>query len=43
MIIIIKNAVTGGIIGSATNTIEAKKIAEKSFQPYRYEVKEVKM
>ena len=33
-----RSTVTGGIIGAATNTIEAKKIAEQSYQPYIYEV-----
>ena len=42
MIIIIKNAVTGGIIGAAQTLSEAKKIVEAKSQPYIYEVKEVK-
>ena len=38
MIIVIKNAVTGGIIGVAQNISEAKNIVEHKAQPYIYEV-----
>lgn len=41
MIIIVKNAITGGIIGIAHSTTEAMSIAERKSQPYIFEVKEV--
>ena len=41
MIIIIKNAITGGTIGVANSTSEAVKIAEGKSQPYIFEVREV--
>ena len=39
MLIIIKNAITNGIIGIAKNTKEAVIIAESKLQPYIFEIK----
>lgn len=41
MKIIIKDAITGSIIGTATTVIEAVEIGEKSGRLYTYEVKGV--
>ena len=41
MIIIVKNAITGGIIGIARSETEAVSIAEQKSQPYIFEVKEI--
>lgn len=40
MIIVVKNAITGGIIGVAHSAREAIIIAEQKRQPYIFEVKE---
>ena len=38
MVVVIKNAITGCIIGIAKNTDEAVRIAESKSQPYVFEV-----
>lgn len=40
MLIVVKNALTGNIIGVAHSATEALNIAEKAEQPYRFEVHE---
>ncbi len=40
MVILVKNAITGSIIGIARSETEAFSIAERKSQPYIFEVKE---
>lgn len=41
MLIVVRNAVTGGIIGIARTMREARSIAEDKSQPYCFEIKGV--